>query len=333
MREHFTIPVFIPHRACPNRCIFCDQQKITGNIEMPKAAEIQALIERNLATMPADAHIEIGFFGGTFTGMPHHEQEYYLATAQPYLESGRIKGIRLSTRPDFIDEAVLELLKKYHVSLIELGAQSMDDAVLAVAERGHTADDVRKASHMIKSAGFALGLQMMVGLPGDDAAADIRTAESFAALEADCVRIYPVLVIKGTALEGLYRKKIFQPLSLDEAAERTAVLLEYFISKNIAVIRVGLHVSEEMKAGQEVVAGPVHSSFREIAMTKAWARKFAGIAQSKQKKITIFVGEQQYNTAIGYGGANKKSLQLKYQTVKFRTDNNLNGMEFYVDYS
>ncbi|MCK5765879.1 MAG: radical SAM protein, partial [Bacteroidales bacterium] len=190
--KHYTIPIFIPELACPFRCIYCDQHKITGKTHLPGPEEVKEIIEKHLASFPKrKKEVEIGFFGGNFTGIPIEEQRRYLGVAVEYLREGKVQGIRLSTRPDYINEQVIKLLKTYKVTTVELGAQSMVDEVLQASSRGHTVADTVKASEMIRAARIRLGLQMMIGLPGDKPEYDLQTASAFVELEADDARIYP----------------------------------------------------------------------------------------------------------------------------------------------
>ena len=317
--------------ACPFRCIYCDQKKISGHAELPETAEIFQIIQTHLSTIPPVAEVQVGFFGGTFTGLDHEVQETYLEAVQPFIREGRIKSIRLSTRPDFISEEILEILKNHHVETIELGAQSMDDAVLRKSGRGHKAVVTEEASKMIRDFGFRLGLQMMIGLPGDTSEKSVFTARKFVELGAEDVRIYPTLVIKDTPLEKLYHQGKYQPLSLEEAVEQTAAIFPVFEEDGINIIRAGLHPSEGLLNKNELVAGPFHVSFKELVLTRLWQDQFSGI-ESKYQDIAIFVAPKQLNAAIGYSGTNKKMLLNRFNSVTFRTDKSLKNRDFYVDY-
>ena len=224
-------------QGCPFDCVFCDQRQITGQQNAQSDAEIAGKIEQYLATLPDEnCKIEIGFFGGSFTGLKVTEQQRYLDLAKPWLKSGKISGIRLSTRPDYINDEILKMLKECGVTAIELGVQSMDDEVLRLAGRGHTADDVKKAAGKIKAAGFSLGLQMMTGLPGDSFDKSLKTAEEIVLLGADSTRIYPALVIRNTSLENIYRQGRYKPLTLDEAVDWCSRIVPLFLSL--------IHISE-----------------------------------------------------------------------------------------
>ena len=333
--KHYTIPVFIPMQACPFHCIFCDQQKISGHISIPAPEEVTQILVRHLSTIPEkNTVVEAGFFGGTFTGIAAEKQRAYLEAVQPFLKTKRISGIRLSTRPDFIDKGKLELLKSYGVTTIELGAQSMDDVVLKKAGRGHTARDTMKASLMIRNSGFRLGLQMMVGLPGDSSEKAIATAKEIVRLKAQDVRIYPLLVIKGTLLERLYRAGKYTPLTLDEAVGIVADIYKIFEDAEINIIRTGLHPSEGLISGKELVAGPFHVSFKELVMTKLWEKEFQGLIEGEETRqtLTVFVAPGQVNYASGYGAVNKNKLLDKFRKVKFKTDHALKGRLYYVDH-
>ena len=265
MKTHYTIPFFIPHHGCPHQCVFCNQKRITGFDDV-NPEHIIKKVEKYLSTIPETAErIEVGFFGGSFTGLPLNEQENYLKCVQSFWNEKRIHGIRLSTRPDFINEERLDFLKRYNVSRIELGVQSMSDKVLQVSKRGHTAKDVEIASQLIIENEFMLGHQMMIGLPESTWEDEFYTARRIKELGASEVRIYPVLVIKNTELADMYSSGNYMPLDEDTALLRSAKLIEYFKSNNIKVIRCGLHPSEELLNGSGFLAGPFHPSFRQKA--------------------------------------------------------------------
>ncbi|OIP04042.1 MAG: hypothetical protein AUJ97_03315 [Bacteroidetes bacterium CG2_30_32_10] len=333
--NHYNIPIFIPHAACPYQCVFCNQKKISGQLNIPSINDIENTINNHLLTLPKEnAFIEIGFFGGSFTAIPFQEQEKYLKIASKYINRGVVKEIRVSTRPDFIDDNELNLLKKYGLQTIELGAQSMDEQVLAHSGRGHKVEDIVNASVLIKNAGFNLGLQMMIGLPFDTIEKAKQTAKQIISLQADCTRIYPTLVIKDTALELLYQQNKYFPLSIEDAVEWTKEIYNIFVNSNTKVIRIGLHPSEGLMKGDSLIAGPFHPSFKELVLTQIWNDLFKKIKNEKKlKKITIFVAKEQLNYAIGYNSTNKIELLKFYSFVVFKTDNSLKGNNFYVNYN
>jgi len=333
--KHYTIPIFIPHAACPFQCVFCNQKKISDQLNIPSSKDIENTINNHLLTLPKEnAFIEIGFFGGSFTAIPFQEQEKYLEIASKYISKGVVKEIRVSTRPDFIDNNILIMLKKYGVRTIELGAQSMDEEVLANSGRGHKVEDIVEAALLIKNAELNLGLQMMIGLPFDTLEKSKQTAIQIINLKADCSRIYPTLVIKDTILEKLYQQNKYNPLSIEEAVEWTKEIYNIFLNSDTKVIRVGLHPSEGLTKGNSLIAGPFHSSFRELVLTKIWNDLFKRInLENNLKKITIFVAKDQLNYAIGYNSTNKNELLKIYSSVVFKTDDSLKGNIFYVNYN
>lgn len=332
--KHYTIPIFIPQLACPFQCVFCNQEKITSRGHIPSIRETGNTIEEYLSSFPrGKKHVEIGFFGGTFTGIPMEEQEKYLQVAQSYLEKGLVQGIRLSTRPDYIDETRLHLLKKYGVTTIELGAQSFDDEVLTLSARGHTAGDIEMASQMIVSTGFRLGLQMMIGLPGDTLEKASYTAKKIIELGAVETRIYPVLVIKGTKMAEWYEQGKYRPLTLDETISWLKELLPLFEQAEVEVTRVGLHSSEGLLSGKELIAGPFHPSVRELAMTEVWWDRLEMLTAFEDlNELRITINPSQYNFAVGYYGKNRKKLQLHIKNVSFIKDKDLKIGEYYVDF-
>lgn len=331
--RHFTIPIFIPMQACPHRCIYCDQHAIAGHSAVPDAAAVREIIRDHLVTLPVDAVIEVGFFGGTFTGLPLARQEALLQAVQPFLASGQVQHIRLSTRPDMIDDKVLELLIKMKVGTVELGAQSMDNEVLRLSERGHDAACVENAARMIKAAGLRLGLQMMTGLPGDTKEKSLATTKKIVALGADDVRIYPAVVVRGTPLAELFACGKYAPQSLQEAVELVAALVPIFESAGIRIIRMGLHPSQGLLDGSALVAGPFHVAFGELVQTELWRQKLAQIENSNDyDEIIIHVAVQARNAAIGHKAANRRMLEKCFKKARFVADAALKNREYYVDY-
>ena len=318
--KHYNIPIFILELACPNRCIYCNQRHISGQLQAVKPEEIKQIIEQHLATFIRPSEVELAFFGGSFTGIDEKDMLTYLQIVQPYIEQGEIKSIRISTRPDYINEKILDILQQYNVKDIELGAQSLNEEVLAFAKRGHTVRDVENASQLIKSYGFSLGLQMMIGLPLDTVEKSKETAKKILKLGAESTRIYPTLVINNTDLADLYRQNKYKALSLDEAVDWTAEIYKIFSQSSIKILRVGLHPSEALINGTELLAGPFHVSFKELVLTKIWQEKFEKLPINTK---TILVNPKEINYAIGYNSKNKQLLQKKFPYLKFISDSNV----------
>lgn len=262
--KHYIIPIFIPHYGCKHQCIFCNQRRITGRETPVTAVEVQQIIEQHLSQLTQPRIIEVAFYGGSFTALPFSVQQELLTPAYNALVRGRIKGIRLSTRPDCINSEIIALLKRYGVATVELGAQSLDDCVLTSAARGHSAQAVSNAAALIKKAGFILGLQLMLGLPGEDWLSIINTARQVVAIKPDLVRIYPTLVIVNTPLAALYQHHEYTPLTLTQAVGRAAALKLLFERHDINVIRTGLQASADLDDPAVVLAGPYHPSFGEM---------------------------------------------------------------------
>lgn len=318
--KHYNIPIFIPELACPNRCIYCNQRHISGQLQVVKPEEIKQIIEQHLATFIRPSEVELAFFGGSFTGIDEKDMLTYLQIVQPYIEQGEIKSIRISTRPDYINEKILDILQQYNVKDIELGAQSLNEEVLAFAKRGHTVRDVENASQLIKSYGFSLGLQMMIGLPLDSVEKSKETAKKILKLGAESTRIYPTLVINNTDLADLYRQNKYKALSLDEAVDWTTEIYKIFSQSSIKILRIGLHPSEALINGTELLAGPFHVSFKELVLTKIWQEIFEKLPINTK---TILVNPREINYAIGYNSKNKQLLQKKFPYLKFISDSNV----------
>ena len=304
----YHIPIFVPHEGCPHDCVFCNQRQITGKAHTVTADEIKSTIEENLKTMESDALIEIAFFGGSFTGIPIEKQTELLEAAYPYVAEGRVHGIRCSTRADYINDAILDNLEAYGVTTIELGVQSTDSEVLSLSRRGHSFEDVKRASELIKKRGISLGLQMMLGLPGDSEVKAIQTAQDLISLEPQCVRIYPTLVVHKTALHRMYEDGLYSPLALEETVEMLAKIMPMFLTRGIAIIRVGLQTTDDIN--EKTVKGPYHPAIRELAE----GRIIRSVLENYASKgdLRVCVSPKNVSKAIGHGGCNKKYLSDKY---------------------
>jgi histone acetyltransferase (RNA polymerase elongator complex component) len=330
--RHFNIPVFIPELACPFRCVFCNQYSITSKLNAPTTDEVKTIIENHLETLPVhDAAIEVAFFGGSFTGLGIDEQNKYLDVVQTYMHSGRISGIRISTRPDYVTSDILKNLKNKGVVAVELGAQSLNDKVLKLSGRGHTAQQVELAAYRVKEKGFELGLQMMTGLPGDTDEYALETAHRIVELNADTTRIYPTLVIADTPLANIYKAGKYCPQTLEDAVNLSAKLFLIFINAGVKVLRTGLHPSDNFLTGEKLLAGPFHVAFGEMVMTHVWQERFSSIDSTfSGRAIQISVHPAELNAAIGHKAVNKEKLKSIYKKVRFATDLSLKKGTYYV---
>ena len=264
LQKRYIIPVFIPHYGCTHSCVFCNQQRITGQITTVDATDIQNALDYHLPLINQDRFIEVAFYGGSFTALPWAIQQQLLYPARQAFREGRIQGIRVSTRPDAITEEIVQLLSENNVTTIEIGVQSLDNAVLMAAGRGHSVHDVEIAAQILQKSNFAWGIQLMPGLPAEDWYSLLLTGMRTLKLKPHFARIYPTLVIKQTALEVQYNQHNYRPLSLAEAVKRAAFLKVLFAQHNIKVIRTGLQATEELDQGDTVVAGPYHPAFGEL---------------------------------------------------------------------
>lgn len=265
-KRHYIIPIFISHIGCPHQCVFCNQDKIAKEVENEvRAKDVRETVEEYLETIDHNnSTVEISFFGGTFTAIDVNKQKELLSVAKEYKDRGFIDKIRMSTRPDAINGYILSYLKDYSVDIIELGVQSLDDEILRLSGRGHTVEDVKKASKLIKEYGFTLGHQIMPGLPGDSFDKDIETAKKSIEMKPDICRIYPSLVIKDTPMEKMYERGEYKPYSLEEAVNISKELYKLYTEANINIIRMGLQPTENITWGGDLVDGPFHPAFREL---------------------------------------------------------------------
>ncbi len=332
--KHSNIPIFLPELACPHQCVFCNQEKISGTLSIPKPEDVSKIIETHLSSLKEKRIVDIAFFGGSFTGISIDLQEKYLKEAFKFIHSGIVSGIRISTRPDYIEQEKLDLLKKYGVTTIELGAQSTNNEVLNKSGRGHNFESIKKAAALILENGFQLGLQMMIGLPYDTFERSLQTANDIAALGAQSTRIYPTVIIKETVLEQLYNKGKYKPLSLEEAVVWTKELVKVFEKNNINILRIGLHPSEELKPGKSLAAGPFHPSFKEMVMSKIWNELIFNALENKNPENASFrINDKQLNFAVGFNGSNKKELEQKGINTRFTADSSLSKYQFDVSYN
>ncbi|MBQ3109889.1 MAG: radical SAM protein [Clostridia bacterium] len=263
------IPIFIPHAGCKNDCAFCNQKSITGKIEPPTMEETAKIIEENLATLTGSGHT-IAFFGGSFTGIGNSLMREYLSVAEKYVDKKNIVGIRLSTRPDYITAEIMDILGKFSVTNIELGAQSLDGEVLKRANRGHSAGDVENAARLINNKGITLGLQMMIGLPGDTYEKSIKTAKRFVELGAKESRIYPTVVLKNTRLEKMLESGEYVPDSFENIIDTAADCYSIFFENSVKVLRIGLQNSQELK--ENAVGGFYHEALGEKVYSRVVRR-------------------------------------------------------------
>ena len=349
MKKKYVIPVFVPHLGCPNDCVFCNQKSISGQKKNIKKEDAKKIIDEFLFHKPSknfidirslrniknidefleeikdrDGETEIAFFGGSFTAIEESKQEELLQLAYEYVKQGKVGSIRISTRPDYINKEILKRLKKYKVKTIELGVQSSNDYVLQKAGRGHTFEDVKKASKLIRKKGFVLGHQMMIGLPESTRQDEINTAKDLIRLKPKMVRIYPVLVLKGTKLEKDYQDEKYKALTVVQAVEICKELVRMFDDKNIDIIRVGLQntdeISDPKSKESQVIAGPYHPAFRQLVESAMWYDAIVSKIKklnTKVKEVEITVNPIDVNSVIGHKKENVKKLKDIYDVDLF----------------
>ena len=324
---HSNISIFVPHVGCPNMCSFCNQRHITGKKTAPKKQDVIDAVNIAISSKNYNPKTtEIAFFGGSFTAINRNYMLRLLKTAYDFVKDGSVSGIRISTRPDAIDDEVLLLLKEYGVTSIELGAQSLDDNVLLLNNRGHLAQDVINASNKIKSHGFSLGLQMMTGLYGDTDDLALYTASEIIKLKPDTVRIYPTIVLKNTDLAALYTDDRYKPQTIDDAVNLCTKLLSMFNDANIKVIRLGLHSIEE----NSYLSGPWHPAFSELCYSKIFLNKAIEIIREKGNYI-LYVNPKSVSKMIGQQKNNIKVLaELGFDCI-VKSDTSLNDYDIKVE--
>ena len=348
MKKQYIIPIFVPHLGCPNDCIFCNQKSISGQNKQVTKEDVKKIIEEHLKYIKEDSQVEVAFFGGSFTGIEEEKQIELLSTAYEYIKAKKVDSIRISTRPDYINREILKRLKKYKVKTIELGVQSANDYILKRAGRGHTFEDVKKASKLIRFYGFKLGHQMMVGLPESTKLDEINTAKQLIKLKPKMVRIYPVLVIKGTQLEKEYNEGKYKALTVVQAVEICKELVKMFTKKKIDVIRIGLQptdtITDPQNKNSEVVAGPFHSAFRQLVESGMWYDVIVDKIKklnAKVKEVEVIVNPQDVNNVVGQRRENISNLKQVYDVdLIVKTDDKIKQgkskieiTKFYGDFS
>ena len=323
-RNLLVIPIFIPHEGCPFTCLFCNQHRITGQIRPVLPEDVRATIANWLsyARLERKLEVQVAFYGGSFTGLPISRQEVLLEAVQPFLDQGLVHGIRLSTRPDYIDAERVALLRRYRVSVVELGVQSCDDAVLRRANRGHTAAAAPAAAALLRSHGLHVGIQLMLGLPGERFQSLRTTVKSVIALAPDFVRVYPALVLQGSGLADLYHKGGYQPLSLGKAVVRAAWMKKRFDEHGIRVVRMGLQPTRELT--ESLIAGPFHPAFGELVSARLMLQQTRQALKSVRggEQVALVIAEQDTSIFRGQHGVNLKRLAALGLAKRFvlRTD-------------
>lgn len=336
MKKHVNIPIFIPHLGCPNNCVFCNQRSISGRQSFD-ASSVASQIESVLATLGEDTEREIAFFGGSFTGIDRELMIYLLEVAKVYIDRGAVSGIRLSTRPDYIDRERLEILEKYGVRTVELGLQSMDGRVLVASKRGHSTADAERACALVKEYGFELIGQMMVGLPNATSESEIYTAQRICDMGADGARVYPTVVFYNTELCEMAKQGEYTPLDNADAVERTKKVLDVFDRRGVPCIRVGLCASENLSDEDEVYGGANHSAVGELAMGELYFDRICAeldkYGDISGKNLIISVSRGSTSKVVGQNRRNKIRICEKYgvNKIKILEKNQIIGYNIILD--
>ncbi len=321
--RHINLPIFIPHLGCPNDCVFCNQRKISGTMCFNKTS-VKHDIDRFLETVDTDdCEVQLAFFGGSFTGIDPDDMLYLLGVAKEYIDRGLIASVRLSTRPDYIDEEILDILETHGVRSIELGIQSMSDKVLSSCKRGHTADISRRACKLIRSRGFELIGQMMTALPSSTKDDEINTARELVSLGVAGARIYPTMVFSGTELEEIYRQGAYTPPALEELTDRTEAVFSVFAEAGIPVIRIGLQSSDGLGEADGIVAGSYEAAMGEMVISRHYLKKLTAALEPVREKIagkelTVFCTKGEISKVIGQKQTNKLKILNEYNVKKLK---------------
>ena len=322
----FIIPIFLPHAGCPHRCVFCNQALISGVRSKISAIDVRSAVESFLKYKSARHEIvQIAFFGGNFLGIEIDEIKRLLAEAVAFVKAGRVNSIRFSTRPDTIDRLRLELIQNFPVATVELGVQSMDDRVLQKAKRGHTSADTQRAVQQLREFDYEIGVQLMVGLPGDDPGRLLAPARRVAELKPDFIRIYPTVVVADSPLAKLYTAGRYTPLSLKDAVVQVKALYLFFTRKKIRVIRMGLQATADLQKGSTILAGPYHPAFGQLVFSEVFLDRAISAINSVNPKgdaIALYVHPRSVSKMRGQKNENIKKLREKFhfQSIKIVAD-------------
>ena len=310
------VPVFIPFQGCPHKCIYCDQEKITSETtHTVNQSTVRSLLDQALGSPSFDGarKREVAFYGGTFTGLPRAKMVGLLEAVAPYMREDMFQSIRLSTRPDALDEETLLLLRHFRVETVELGAQSMDEEVLKLTRRGHGAADTVRSVHLLRRHGFKVGVQLMPGLPGDSAERCRATVNQVIDLHPDVVRLYPTVVIEGTELARWYLIGAYRAWSLEQALQVCTESVLQLESSGIPVIRIGLMSSPSLRRSGQVLAGPWHEAFGHMVRSEIYHRKIEPFLpkQGESERIRFKVHPKEIPLMRGYGNRGIRSVEMK----------------------
>ena len=331
--KHVNIPIFIPHLGCPNQCIFCNQRYISGTINFDESS-VDKTIEEVLSTVNDEDECEIAFFGGSFTGIDKDLMVRLLNKAQGYVDKGKIIGIRMSTRPDYINEEIISILKNYTVTFVELGIQSMNDNVLSYLKRGHTSNDTVKAAKLLNNASIKFVGQMMVGLPNATIEDEIYTAKAICDLGASGSRIYPTLVFKNTELEVITASGQYSPLSIEEAVERTASLLNVFVKHRVPCIRIGLCESDNLHSDDTYLAGPNSPSIGEMVKSRVYRdviiNKLESLKRLSTQALIIECPSGATSQVVGNKRQNIIEIKNRYGLKDIKVKENADLMQYQI---
>ncbi len=351
MKKHAIIPVFIPHKGCPNDCVFCNQKAITARTADINPEDVKKIIEEYLPTLQGRnlETIEVAFFGGSFTGIPIEEQSDFLEVAADYKRRGLIDKIHMSTRPDYIDKEILDNLRKYDADIIELGVQSFHPDVLKASNRGHSVDDVYKACDLIKSYGFELGIQLMIGLPSDSLERCIYSAEETVKIAPSLARLYPTIVLNDTELLRMYQRGEYSPLTTDEAVAITKEMYKILDNAGIKILRVGLKSTDLITDGGEIRGHTFHPAFRQLVegeiakeQLEAQLNEYIQTRQENQfqsqaqvqayERFEFRSSSNSFSNMIGNSRRNKNYFAEKYPDIriKYKVDHSLEDGRYIV---
>lgn len=343
MKKHAIIPIFIPHKGCSHQCTFCNQQVITAKDGQVTAEKVREIADTWLSTLSAKQLdcIEMPFYGGSFTGIPWEQQRQFLEVAKEYKDRGDIQKIHLSTRPDYVSEEILTGLCQYHVDIIELGVQSFDEEVLLKSRRGHSAADVEKACRLIDDFGFTLGIQLMIGLPGDSMEKAMDSARKAVSLHPSLARLYPVVVLPGTQLAEDMAQGRYHPMKEEVMVTVTAAMYKILAEAGITILRVGLK-STDLISKESDLCHEYHPAFRQLVEGKLALDEMnrqinnllrkSLVEEDAKEQVSVYSNAHSFSAMIDHKACNRKQLEKEWPKVAFswKQDHRLQDNQYRV---
>lgn len=312
------IPVFLPHAGCnEQRCTYCHQGYITDISEV----DLRARIDGTLSGRSEPC--EVGLFGGNIFGIEPAALERIFSFFDNYRHV--INAFRISTKPLPLHEETIAILKQNGVAIIELGMPTFNDAILAAVNRGHTTEDLFYANDRLSNEGFRIALQFMVGLPGETQVDIYRTTENMIRLKPVYVRVYPLVVLRGTELYDLYKNGSFVPDNFDNILYRAIFIYLNALKAGIDVANIGLTANKPI--GAAVAGGFYHPAYGFLVQSRAFrlAIEYKIKKLSNRHKVTVIIHRNDIPLLVGYKRENLAMFASSGTTLRWEASGDVRG--------